>query len=98
VGVVVDMGTMRFGERRVEPLRAALPRLSVYRVLELRSMMWRGGSRILLRGSTAEFEAWGLAFFVRSGSRILPGLSGKGARQRDFLSLVLVVHWGSGGG
>ena len=39
-----------------------------------------GGSRIL----HAEFEAWGLEFVVRSGSRVLRGCEGKGAPGRTF--------------
>ena len=57
-------------------------------------MMWRGGSRILRGRLTAEFEAWGLEFFVRSGSRILQGFEAVwrvGARL--FLVWAFLIDW-----
>jgi len=46
-------------------------RYSVYRVLELWSTLWGSRSRVLRGCSAAEFEASGLEFFVRIGTRIL---------------------------
>jgi hypothetical protein len=55
--------------------------------------MWRGRSRILRGGRIAEFEAWGLEFFMRSGSRILQG----GLREVGGVVRKLGLEFSGGG-
>ena len=48
------------------------------------------------RNRRAEFEAWGLEFFMRSGSRILHYLGGKKARGARLFGCLVIGRSAAG--